>query len=105
MSRKNHYYGGSTIINPTADARSAGKWVEDTYCFARDKVIDKLIEGTLHIRPIYNRKLRKEINSFTSVKEWALAQPEFGPRPLTETPSDIPPLPPVRKPPRNRSRR
>lgn len=102
---KYHYYGGSTIINPQAEAWIDGKWFEGTYHFTRERVIDKLMEGTLKVGPIYNRKLKKEIKSCGGIEQWARAQPEF--RPLVESDAEqaVPPLPIARKPPSNRRRR
>ena len=102
---KNHYYGGSTIINPQAEARADGKWFEGTYHFTRERVIEKLMEGTLKVGPIYNRKLKKEIKRCGGIEQWARAQPEFMPQVESDTEQALPPLPIARKPPSNRRRR
>ena len=102
---KNHYYGGSTIFNPAAEAREDGKRIEGTYYFTRKSLIENIKRGKWDVGFINNGKLFREITGRGGLAAWALFQPELNPAPASDTEQALTPLPIARKPPSNRRRR
>ena len=104
MGRK-IYNGGSTIMNPKAEAISNGKRVEGTYTITRIDLIHQIKQGNWDVGFINNKKLYGEILKSGGLAIWAMCQPELHPGPPRETQQTPLPLPIARKPPRNRRRR
>ena len=104
-NRRSNYLGGSTIINPTAEARANGNRVQGTYTITRIDLIHQIKQGNWDVGFINNNKLYGEIKRAGGLACWALKQPELNPAPSSDTKQALPPLPPARKPPSNRRRR
>lgn len=104
-NRRSNYLGGSTIINPRAEARANGKRIEGTYYFTRKSLIRKIKQGNWDVGFININKLYGEIKRAGGLACWALKQPELNPAPSSDSKQALPPLPPARKPPSNRQRR
>lgn len=103
--KKSNYFGGSTIINPQAEARANGKPIEGTYYFTRKSLIQKIKRGNWDVGFINNGKLFREIKDRGGLAYWAMFQPELNTAPSSDTSPALPPLPIARKPPSNRRRR
>ena len=103
---RSNYLGGSTIINPRAEARANGNRVQVTYTITRIDLIHQIKQGNWDVGFINNKKLYGEIMRDGGLANWALNQPELNPAPSSDTEQALtPPLPIARKPPRNRRRR
>ena len=103
-NRRSDYLGGSTIINPRAEARANGNRVQGTYTITRIDLIHQIKQGNWDVGYINNKKLYGEIIRDGGVECWALNQPELQAKPNDED-GHMLPIPPARKPPRNRQRR
>jgi hypothetical protein len=103
--KKSNYFGGSTIINPQAEARAKGKRIEGNYAETRTCLIRKIKRGNWDVGFINNNKLYGEIVRRGGLACWAIFQPELNPAPANDTEQALPPLPIARKPPSNRRRR
>lgn len=103
--KKSNYFGGSTIINPQAQARAKGKRIEGTYYLTRKSLIGKIKRGNWDVGFINNNKPYGEIVRRGGLAAWASFQPELNPAPSSDTEQAVPPLPIARKPPSNRRRR
>jgi hypothetical protein len=103
--RRSNYFGGSTIINPQAEARAKGKRIEGNYAETRTSLIRKIKRGNWDVGFINNGKLFREIVRRGGLACWAIFQPELNPAPANDTEQALPPLPIARKPPSNRRRR
>lgn len=103
--KRSNYFGGSTIINPQAEARARGKRIEGNYVETRTSLIRKIKRGNWDVGFINNNKLYGEIVRRGGLAYWAMFQPELNTAPASDTSPALPPLPIARKSPSNRRRR